>query len=127
MQQSEDMSNESTKHKLTLGVDRKVIEKAKAAGVNISVQAERWLKVLTYLPTDGNSRDDVVRAYEAIFENMRSLMSKYDKWDFQITVGEVGSTRVFLHSGYGLFVWNDHDKNTINAKPSVDYVLETSL
>jgi hypothetical protein len=115
---------ESSKQKLTLGIDRKVIEKAKAAGINISAITEQMLTAHTYEPNDGNTRDDVVRAYQAIFDVIKSRLSKYDSFDLQITVGEEKSRKVFLHSGYGLLLWDDHGKEMADADPSVDSILD---
>jgi hypothetical protein len=114
---------ESSKQKLTLGIDRNVIEKAKAAGINISAITEQVLTTLTYQPNDGNTRKDVVRAYESLFEKTKSHMAEYDRWDLQITVGQVESRIVFLHSLYGLLLWDDHDKTMIEDPASVDSVL----
>jgi post-segregation antitoxin (ccd killing protein) len=124
MQTNEDIDNESTKQKLTLGIDRKVIEKAKAAGINISAITEQLLKAITYQPNEGNTRNDVVRAYESLLEKAGSLMAEYDGLDPEITVGKVGSRMVFLHSRYGLMFWDDHTKNMIENPSSVDSVLE---
>ena len=123
MERSEDINNESTKQKLTLGIDKKVIEKAKAAGVNISAITEQMLKATTYQPNDGNTRDDVVRAYQGIFDVIQSRLSKYGREELIITVGEEESRKVFLDSGCGLLLWDDHDKKTIDVEPSVDSVL----
>jgi len=71
MQKSKDI----LEHNVTLGIDKDVIEKAKAAGINISSIAENLLKTMTYeLKNDdednnnnGNTRHDIARAYEALF------------------------------------------------------------
>jgi hypothetical protein len=123
MQTNQDVNKESSKQKLTLAIDRNVIEKAKAAGINISSITEQVLKAMTYQPNEGNTRDDVVRAYQAILDEARSVMSKHIGGEFQITVGKVKSKIVFLNSAYGLILWNGRTKDTIDAKPSVDRVL----
>jgi hypothetical protein len=49
MQRSKsDINKEILKHKLTHGIDKDVIEKAKAAGINISSIAENLLKTMIY-------------------------------------------------------------------------------
>jgi Post-segregation antitoxin CcdA len=113
----------SVKQKLTLGIDRNVIEKAKAAGINISAITENVLKAITYQPNEGNTRGDVVRAYEAMFEEARSLMLKHGHGEIQITVGKVESEIVFLHSTYRLLLWDDHTKTMIEDPAPVDRVL----
>jgi hypothetical protein len=120
MQRSEDINKESTKQKLTLGIDKNVIERAKVAGINISAITEQVLKAKTY--NDESTRDDVVRAYQTLFEMAQSCMSKYGGSDFQICVGEKQLTKVLLDSEYGLLLVNDHDM--IDDNSSVDRVLE---
>ena len=120
MQRSEDINKESTKQKLTLGIDKNVIERAKVAGINISAITEQVLKAKTY--NDESTRDDVVRAYQTLFEMAQSLMSKYGGLDFQICVGEKELRKVLLDSEYGLLLVNDHDM--IDDNSSVDRVLE---
>lgn len=123
MQISRDIDKESSKQKLMLGIDKNVIQKAKEAGINISSITEQVLKTITYQPNDGNTPDDVVRAYEALFEIARSRMCIYDRYELQICVGEKDSRKVFLHSGYGLMLWDDHTKKMIEDPASVDSVL----
>lgn len=65
------------KQKLTLGLSRTIIEKAKAAGINISAATEQLLLAITYEP-NGNTKDDVVKAYEVLFNGIRPLLIKYD-------------------------------------------------
>lgn len=73
------------KQKLTLGISRDVIRRAKAAGINISAITEELLTAITYEPNDGNRRDDVVRAYQALFSAAESIMFTYN--DFAVEVG----------------------------------------
>src|ERR671931_580980 len=65
------------KQKLTLGVDKEVIERAKATGINISAITEELLKSVTYEPKDKGERD-VMIAYENLFKFMEPLVRKYD-------------------------------------------------
>jgi hypothetical protein len=65
------------KQKLTLGIDKEVIERAKAADINISAITEELLKSVTYEPKD-KSEEDVVKAYEDLFNSMQPLLDKYD-------------------------------------------------
>jgi hypothetical protein len=73
------------KQKLTLGISRDVIRRAKAAGINISAITEELLTAITYEPNDGTRRDDVIRAYEALFSAAESIMIPYD--DFAVEIG----------------------------------------
>jgi hypothetical protein len=113
----------STKQNLTLSIDKKVIEKAILLEKNISAITEQVLKAITYDPYEENSRYDLVRAYEAILEEARSLMIKHGEAELQITVGKVGSKILFLNRAYGLILWDEHTGDTIDAEPSVDRVL----
>jgi hypothetical protein len=79
MQEISGSSNDKEqKHKLTLGIDKDVIERAKAAGVNISAVTEHLLKAITYQPNGGNTRDDVVKAYDALFKAATDILNQYD-------------------------------------------------
>jgi hypothetical protein len=71
------------KQKLTLGIDGEVIERAKAAGINISAMTEELLKSVTYEPK-GMSEDDVVEAYQDLFISMVPLIRKHNLY---VTVG----------------------------------------
>jgi hypothetical protein len=72
------------KQKLTLGLPRKVIERAKAAGINISAVTEQMLRALTYEPA-GFSNDDIAEAYDKLFKSMLPVLGKYGA---NVTVGE---------------------------------------
>jgi Post-segregation antitoxin CcdA len=65
------------KQKLTLGIDKEVIERAKAAGINISAITEQLLKSVTDDPKDA-SEHDVKKAYEELFRSTEPLIKKYD-------------------------------------------------
>src|SRR5918911_1170349 len=73
------------RQKLTLGLNKSVIERAKAAGINISAITEHLLRAITYDP-NGNTKDDVIRAYEALFNAIRPLLIQYDT---RIDVGKI--------------------------------------
>lgn len=124
MQRShEDINKEPLKQKLTLGIDGNVIEKAKAAGINISAITEQVLKAITYRPNDGYTTHDVARAYQALFDKAQSLLSEYSNFDFQLAVGEVGFGKVQLDSDRGLLIYDDHE-NIINDNVLVDSVVD---
>jgi post-segregation antitoxin (ccd killing protein) len=131
-----DISKESTKQKLTLGIDKNVIEKAKAAGINISAITENLLKTMTYEPKNddnGNTRHDVARAYEALFREAWLLLSKYDQTgSFTVDVGnwqydskKKAATIICFNSCMGLAICYDVPGRP-NQEPdvSVDKVLE---
>jgi hypothetical protein len=131
-----DISKESTKQKLTLGIDKNVIEKAKAAGINISAITENLLKTMTYEPTNddnGNTRHDVARAYEALFREAWLLLSKYEQigsYDVDVGVWQYdwekdAKTVICFNSHMGLAICYDVPGRPIKEPDiSVDKVLE---
>ena len=66
-----------TKQKLTLSIDKDIIERAKDAGINISSITEKVLSSLT-LDIKGATRADVVRGYKELFVVIQEALKKYD-------------------------------------------------
>jgi hypothetical protein len=64
------------KQKLTLGISKDVIEKAKLTGINISAITEQVLKAITFEPS-GTTKEDITRAYEALFQTALPVIRKY--------------------------------------------------
>jgi hypothetical protein len=69
--------DKTEKQKITLGLDRGIIDRAKAAGINISAITEHLLRCITYDPK-GDTTETVVKAYQALFDAMWPLLDKYD-------------------------------------------------
>ena len=65
------------KQKLTLSISVNAIERAKAAGINISAITERLLRAVTYRPSNGNTHGDVAAAYDALFEAIIPILEEY--------------------------------------------------
>ena len=65
------------KVKLTLGIDRDTIKKAKKAGINISEITENLLNAVTY-NTHPISYDEIVRSYEIFLMEIQKILKKYD-------------------------------------------------
>lgn len=132
MQKSKsDSIKESTKQKLTLGIDESVIQRAKAAGINISEVTEYLLKAITYEPNDVTTRHDVAKAYDALFKQAWSLMAKYTEEGFEIDVGRLdynmkGHERMIRLIGHiGLSVCDDDTPSgIIEGDVPVDKVLD---
>lgn len=78
-------SKTDTKQKLTLGISKAVIDKAKSAGINISEITEQLLTAMTFSPK-GNTRDDVVAAYKVFFDAIQVLLAKYGA---EVQVGRI--------------------------------------
>jgi post-segregation antitoxin (ccd killing protein) len=129
-------SKEILEHNVTDGIDKNVIEKAKAAGIDISSIAENLLKTMTYeLKNDdnGNTRHDVARAYEALFREAWLLLSKYEQiGSFDVKVGnwqydweKKTSTIICFNSHMGLAICYDVPGRPIQEPDiSVERVLE---
>jgi Post-segregation antitoxin CcdA len=74
----------NVKQKLTLGLSKEVIDKAKAAHINISAVTEQVLRAFTYEP-EGYTQDDIANAYAELFKSMQPVLKKYGA---TVTVGE---------------------------------------
>jgi len=135
MQKSKDI----LEHNVTHSIDKDVIEKAKAAGIDISSIAENLLKTMTYeLKNDddnnnGNTRHHVARAYEALFREAWLLLSKYEQiGSVDVKVGnwqydweKKTSTIICFNSHMGLAICYDVPGRPIQEpEVSVDKVLE---
>ncbi len=68
---------ESKKQKLTLSVDKDVIEKARNLGMNISEITEKVLRGFTFTPTKAD-RDELSEKYKRLFDAMLPLLQKYN-------------------------------------------------
>jgi hypothetical protein len=63
------------KEKLTLSVDKEVVEKAKSLGINISEITERVLKGYT---SAEKPEDDLHEAYQKLFDSILPLLKEFD-------------------------------------------------
>lgn len=64
------------KSKLTLSLNKDVIQRAKAAGINISEITEKLLTTITLKPY-GNTYEDVIKAYGGFLQSIRGILGKY--------------------------------------------------
>jgi len=64
------------KEKLTLSVDREVVEKAKALGLNISEITEVALRGFSFSAKEANS-NALYESYNALFDAMKPVLSMY--------------------------------------------------
>ena len=69
-------SHYNVKQKLTIGLSKEVIEKAKAARINISAITEQILRAYTYEPS-GYTKDDLIEAYGEFFKSIQPVLDKY--------------------------------------------------
>ena len=65
------------KQKLTLALNKDVIQRAKDAGINISAITEQLLSALTFEPV-GNTKSDLVTVYEKFFTSIQTVLDKYN-------------------------------------------------
>jgi len=78
--------NVPRKEKLTLSVDKEVVEKAKELGINISEITEKVLKGFTFEPTKVEE-SQIREGYKELFHTMQPLIRKFD---LRLKVGEGG-------------------------------------
>jgi post-segregation antitoxin (ccd killing protein) len=127
------ITKELPKQKLTLDIiNKNVIQRAKAAGINVSAVTEYLLNAITHKSNDnGNTRDDLVRVYEVLFSNAWSLLAKYDHMGgYDIDVGEYGydvekrlKKVICFDTLMGLSICYEDHGNPIEADIPVDRVL----
>lgn len=67
----------SGKSKLTLSVEKDVIEKAKKLGLNLSETVENVLEKFTFRP-DTTDKESVYSGYKSMFELMLPLLKEYE-------------------------------------------------
>jgi post-segregation antitoxin (ccd killing protein) len=126
-------TKELPKQKLTLGIiNKNVIQRAKAAGINVSAVTEYLLNAITHQSNNGNTRDDLVRVYEVLFSNAWALLAKYDQiGGYDIDVGEYGYDAekqlkkvICFDTLMGLSICYEDHGNPIEADIPVDRVLD---
>lgn len=112
--------NREPKQKLTLGLNKDIIERAKAAAINISVMTEELLTALTYEPKIGNDLHDVVAAYQALFDAIGRKIIRYDTPPLEVGIlynevpGKEGSPILFHpYSGFWHMVGNTYNDNKL--------------
>jgi hypothetical protein len=126
------INKEILEHKLTHGIDKDVIEKAKAAGVDVPAVTEYLMKAITYQPNNGNTRDDVVRVYQSLFSKAWRLLAKYDQMGgYDVDVGKFGYDAekglkkvICFDTLMGLSICYEDHGNPIEADIPVDRVLD---
>jgi len=74
----------SEKQKLTLSVNKDVVEKAKEMGINISEITEDVLRGFAFTPTDLDD-EELYSQYKSLFSVMLPIMKKYD---FMVPIAE---------------------------------------
>jgi len=73
----ENIIKKDQKQKLTLGINKEVLEQARIIGINISSITEQVLKAITFDAKKGTS-EDLIHAYDVLFEAIKPILKKYN-------------------------------------------------
>lgn len=66
---------ESQKYKLTLGIDREIVRRAKMADINISFWTEQLLKIMTFEEEEiKTSREDVLQTWNTFLSEITTIL-----------------------------------------------------
>ena len=122
------------KQKLTLTINKDVIERAKKVGLNISELTERTLDVLTYdlKNTEPPTRVQIASAYSSLFNYTKSLLKKYN---ITIVVGSKDThspsdSLLLLDGEKGLLVVEKGDneiRNPIHVSDAVNFLFKPTV
>jgi len=125
------LRNHLPKQKLTLTINRDVIERAKKVGLNISELTEGTLDLLTYdlKNIDRPTAMQIASAYNSLFNYAKHLLKKYDT---NIIVGSKNNDRPFdslllLDGEKGLRVierGNKEVRRSINVSDAVKFLFK---
>jgi hypothetical protein len=91
-----DGQDSKEKSKLTLSLNKDVIQRAKAAGINISEITEKLLTAVTLTP-HGSSYDDVAEAYGEFLKSIKGILEKYNAEVIVEKKGEPPQYIIFLN------------------------------
>src|SRR5918995_1483404 len=70
---------ESQKYKLTLGIDREIVRRAKMQDINISFWTEQLLKIMTFNKKEITTPyEDVVQTHYIFLSEVKKLLEKYE-------------------------------------------------
>jgi len=89
------------KQKLTLSIDKNVIEKAREVGINISSLTEEFLRAIIF-SHQNFTQDDLIESYQILFDLIRPYLKKYSA---SISVGDVYEENT--HQSYPLELTKD--------------------
>jgi post-segregation antitoxin CcdA/integrase-like protein len=112
------------KQKLTLGISKDVITKAKEVGINISEITEQVLKSVLYDPK-GNTKQDLIEAYESLFDFAKLALQRYNT-NFEVGIKEGNSIVLDCNNG---FIYHDkkepYPSYSISLSDAMPYLLPT--
>jgi hypothetical protein len=105
-------------------------EELKTFDITISDITEQFLKIITNQINNWNTRKDEVRAYVEFLNSISFFPMKFSRKEFQIDIGEIGTTKkIRLHSYMCFSVWNLHSNRVehegpVNVEQILDYLYE---
>lgn len=116
---------ESQKYKLTLGIDREIVRRAKMADINISFWTEQLLKIMTFEEEEiKTSREDVLQTWNTFLSEITTILKKYEIEDVELgradlyaktknqnTVGDVVGFKIWALTSSGTIVQPEYDLN----------------
>jgi hypothetical protein len=116
---------ESQKYKLTLGIDREIVRKAKIADINISFWTEQLLKIMTYEETEiKTSHEDVLQTWYTFLLEIAKMLKKYEIEEVELgrvnlytktnkpnTVGDVVGYKIWALTSNGNIIQPEIDLN----------------
>jgi len=95
---------ESQKYKLTLGIDREVVRRAKMQDINISFWTEQLLKIMTFDKKEiTTSHEDVLQTWFTFLSETKRILERYELEGVSIGEGIWHSKKQKM-SGYKLYI-----------------------
>jgi len=107
-------ANNSEKHVLSFNME--IVDKAKAAGINVATISEQLLRSTTYEPKS-NTTKDVAKAYETFFDATLPLLVKYNNVNVDVGRNVEGNALITIYPG-----GPDEDKVVFIAYTPLDEV-----
>lgn len=113
----------TNKSKLTLSVDKEIVNKAKGLGLNLSEITERVLRSFTFTPSK-TDRETIYEAYRGMFDIMLPLLKEYDTYVIVAkTTEDIQDDNTFLELEWELLA----DGTLWNSDFEVEYIEITSI
>ncbi len=113
-----------SKQKLTLGISKDVITRAKEVGINISEITEQVLKSILYDPK-GKTKQDLIEAYESLFDFAKLALQRYNV-SFEVGIKDESSIILDCNNG---FIYRDtknpYVTHSISLHDAIPYLLPT--
>ena len=112
----------TNKSKLTLSVDKEIVNKAKDLGLNLSEITESVLRSFTFTPSK-TDRESIYEAYKGMFDIMLPLLKEYDTYVIVAKTTDIQNDNTFLELEWELLA----DGTLWNSDFEVEYKEITSI